>query len=184
MTLRQLLRLEVLLLLLVSGLASSRTSLAQSQPSRSSCDVDRENIPWSFPLCALQVRYGKQYVPVPYLKKVEFNRFKLGWLHIDNIGFVYVNPSGRIVIRDVSIIDNGADYFHHGVVRLERNGKYGFANARGRIVVPIQYDGASNSDDEGPTVNIGCKVEHQGEYSWCAGGKDYRVGSKGEIISK
>lgn len=151
---------------------------AQSIPR---CVVDDEVSEWRFPSCALITRQGAQYVPSNYLKDATFNEYGLLGLGLDLGGRVYVNREGRIVIRYVALMDNEADPFHHGLVRLERAGKYGFADPKGRIVVPIRYDGALNSDEEGPRVCAGCRVEQDGEYHYFAGGHWFDVDAGGRL---
>jgi hypothetical protein len=43
-------------------------------------------------------------------------------------------------LYDLVFFDNGPDYFHEGLVRAERNGKMGFADKYGQIVIPCEYD--------------------------------------------
>jgi len=57
---------------------------------------------------------------------------------------MYVSRTGRVVIIGVPSMDNGADTFHNGLVRVIRNKKYGFANRKGQIVIAAHYDGAMN----------------------------------------
>ena len=59
----------------------------------------------------------------------------MGWQALLSFGRVYVDRSGRIVTRDVGFKDNAPDEFHHGLVRIERDGKWGYADPSGRIVV-------------------------------------------------
>jgi len=158
--------------LLAAASAWSGNAFGQSNPS---CTVDGEDIPWQFQACALTERHGEPCVPLKYLNNLEFNAYGLTWLHLVPGGYVYVNRNGRIVVRDVSMMDNGADWFHRGLVRLERDGKYGFADWKGRIVIPIRYDGADNTDEEGPKVCVGCRVERSGEYGAFVGGQWFSV---------
>lgn len=43
-------------------------------------------------------------------------------------------------LYDIVSFDNGPEYFHEGLVRAKRNGKMGFANKYGQIVIPCEYD--------------------------------------------
>ncbi len=62
----------------------------------------------------------------------------------------YVNDStyGRYIaidrnqniLYDIVLFDNGPDDFNEGLVRVLRNGKMGFANEYGRVVIPCEYD--------------------------------------------
>lgn len=44
------------------------------------------------------------------------------------------------VLYDIVLFDNGPDYFNEDLVRALRNGKMGFANKYGQIVIPCEYD--------------------------------------------
>jgi len=47
------------------------------------------------------------------------------------------------VLFDVFLFDNGPDYFKEGLTRALRNGKMGYANKYGQVVIPCIYDFAS-----------------------------------------
>ncbi len=44
------------------------------------------------------------------------------------------------VLFDLVMFDNGPDYFNEGLTRVLRNGKMGFANKYGQVVIPCIYD--------------------------------------------
>jgi hypothetical protein len=52
-------------------------------------------------------------------------------------GWIYVDRTGRVLARNVAAMDNGADGFHTGLVRVTRDGKWGLATTRGRLAVPM-----------------------------------------------
>ena len=43
-------------------------------------------------------------------------------------------------LYDIVPFDNGPDYFHERLVRAKRNGKMGFADKNGQIVIECEYD--------------------------------------------
>jgi hypothetical protein len=43
-------------------------------------------------------------------------------------------------LYEIVSFDNGPDYFKEGLVRVKRNGKMGFANEFGQVVIPCKYD--------------------------------------------
>lgn len=170
--------LQTAAIMLMSVCVCPEGLVGQSNPQ---CTIDQETIPWQFPACAVTEKHGGQFVPPRYLKDCEFNAYGLTWIHLDLDGYVYVNRKGRIVVRDVSRMDNGADWFHHGLVRLERSGKYGFADWKGRVIVPLRYDGAINSEEAGPRVCSGCTIERLGEYGLFKGGQWFDVDARGQL---
>jgi hypothetical protein len=82
-------------------------------------------------------------------------------------------------------MDNATDEFHHGVVRLERNGRWGYADSSGQIIVPMQYSCALNYKDQytdiGPLICNGCRSELHGEYKDCAKGQWFLVDGHGNL---
>jgi len=139
------------------------------------------------PDCVIQTRNGALYVPKNYWMHPSFNRYGLSGFLIQSFGSVYINRSGRIVIRDVAFMDNGLDQFHHGLVRVNRDQMWGFADPSGRIVVPLKYSCALNYKDQyqdvGPLVCVGCRIEQQGDYHGCVDGTWFHVDSHENIAS-
>ncbi len=84
-------------------------------------------------------------------------------------------------------MDNGADWFHDGLVRFVKGGKYGFANSKGQVVVPPVYDGAMNFEQGRAEVCKGCKsrcADPLCEYHLFAGGQWFRIDTKGNVLTQ
>jgi hypothetical protein len=161
-------------------------TMAQSlrSPRESPCVVEDIDEP-SMPACVVQAQNDAFYIPKKYWMHPTFNRYGLSAFTIQSFGRVYINHSGRIVIRDVAMIDNGPDDFHHGFVRINRDEMWGYSDPSGRIVVPVKYSCALNYKDQyqdyGPLVCSGCRLEKQGEYGSCLGGQWFQVDSHGHL---
>ncbi len=166
-----------ILALIICSITTATRSLAQAN----ACIVDAEMVRLRFPRCALRMQNGHQFVPAKYIKQLDWNRYDLAWLGIEDDGWVYVNRAGKIVLRHIATMDNGADDFHHGIVRVLIAGKYGFIDSRGRVVVPAEYDSATNTEDTPPVVNRGCESQTKGEYTFCVGGKSFQVHRDGKL---
>jgi hypothetical protein len=153
-------------------------------PQKPACVVEDIDTP-TMPACVIQARGDALYIPKKYWMHPSFNRYGLSGFWIQSFGRVYINRSGRVVIRDVAMMDNGLDDFHHGLVRINRDQMWGFADPSGRIVVPVKYSCALNYKDQnqdyGPLVCTGCRVEKQGEYESCRGGQWFKVDSHGQL---
>lgn len=156
------------------GRASAQTS------THASCVVEDIDTP-TMPSCVIQSRNGVLFIPKKYWMHPAFNHYGLSAFTIESFGCVYINRSGRIVIRDVGLVDNGPDEFHHGLVRINRNEMWGYADSSGRIVVPVKYSCAINSDDSGPLVCVGCRIEQQGEYQACRDGHWLHADTRGHL---
>ena len=84
-------------------------------------------------------------------------------------------------------MDNWADTFHDGLVRVVRNEKYGFSNRKGQLVISPVYDGAMNFEDGKAKVCNGCTikcVEQECEYSVFSGGNWFQINTNGTVVSR
>jgi hypothetical protein len=156
------------------GLASAQT------PKQASCVVEEIDTP-TMPACVIESRNGVLFIPKKYWMHPAFNRYGLSAFTIESFGRVYINRSGRIIIRNVGLMDNGPDKFHHGLVRVSRDEMWGYADPSGQIVVPVKYSCAINSEDIGPLVCVGCRIEQQGEYRACLDGHWFHTDARGHL---
>jgi hypothetical protein len=168
-----------------SAQANGQSTRAAKAPRKVPCVVEDIDAP-TMPACVGQSRNGALFIPKKYWMHPAFNRYGLSAFTIDSFGAVYVNRSGCIVIRDVAFMDNGPDDFHHGLVRINRNGMWGYADSSGQIVIPLKYSCALNYrdkyDDIAPLVCVGCRVEQQGEHHACLDGQWFRVDSHRRLV--
>jgi hypothetical protein len=98
---------------------------------------------------------GSRFIAASYLKELHYGANGLAGVH-DAGGWIYVNRRGKVVITGVPTFDNGPDQFHECLVRFERDQKYGFADRKGKVVIPPQYDGAMPFDGGHAKVCLGC----------------------------
>src|SRR5437879_1587661 len=87
------------------------------------------------PACIRQAADGKLLVSKQVLKLLDFDSDGLAPVLSAREGWMYVSRTGRVLISGVPSMDNWADSFHDGLVRVVRNKKYGFANRKGQIVI-------------------------------------------------
>ncbi len=150
-----------------------------------SCLFDFER--GAIPDCIHQAADGKFLISHAVLKLLQFDSYGLAPVLSAKEGFMYVNRTGRAVIIGVPGMDNWADSFHDGLVRVVRNKKYGFANRKGQIVVPTSYDGAMNFEEGTAKVCSGCEskcVDHDCEYHVFAGGEWFQINTKGFVVAR
>ena len=84
------------------------------------------------------IPFGKYY----YFGTDTFVHFANVMLHPnDSTSFrqVGINRNQKILF-DLVIFDNGPEPFREGLIRIFRNGKMGYANEYGKIVIPCIYD--------------------------------------------
>lgn len=103
-------------------------------------------------------RPGGRFVQPAVLSKLSFDH-GLASVWSKGLGWMYANEKGKVLIEGVAAMDNGPDEFHDGLVRVERKGKCGFADRRGKLVVPPAYDGCLNFESKVARVCVKCRSE-------------------------
>lgn len=161
-----------------------------------SCAIDLQIA--QLPDCAVSVKAGRVYVIKKFADDVFSKRAggvvavpalvegrRLASTAIYGRGWVYFDRSGLVVVEHVAIMDNGADQFHHGLVRVTRYNKWGLANLKGKLVVPLQYDGLlTNPSGSGWLACTGCTTVSDGEHSWPSGGTWSKLDSNGKVTER
>jgi hypothetical protein len=120
---------------------------------------------------------GGLWINPEYVRQLEF-RDGLAALHVDS-SWMYVDRSGHVVVSGVPSFDNGPDEFHNGLVRFVKDGKYGFANRKGKVIVRAIYDGALNFKNGIAEVCLGCVATHDAEHGYFTAGEWFVVDKKG-----
>ena len=83
---------------------------------------------------------------------------------VDEEGWLYIDRQGNSVIRPM-VYDNGPDYFSEGLARYIENGRYGYFDENGRVVLPAQYEFALPFENGSARVGHDCSFEAVGEHS-------------------
>ncbi len=74
--------------------------------------------------------------------------------------------SKKTILYEVFIYDNGPDYPSEGLIRVVKNGKIGYANAKTyAIVIEPQFDCAYPFENGKAKVSTQCQTVKEGEYS-------------------
>ena len=143
-------------------------------------DPERPDVP----NCIQTDHSGGLFVSSNYLRQLSFDRFGLAVVYSRQEGWMYVNRKGRVVVSGVAAVDNWADGFHDGLVRIIKNGKYGFANQRGTVVISPVYDGALNFENRIAEVCRGCGCDdHHAEHCTLVGGEWFRIDTHGRVLA-
>ncbi len=87
--------------------------------------------------------------------------------------FGVFNNSGKLlgidrngnVLFEVFYYDNGPDYLREGLFRVMRNGKIGYANNQGEVVIPCQFDCAWPFEGGKAKVSMNCQKIKDYEHS-------------------
>ncbi|WP_318845224.1 WG repeat-containing protein [Chryseobacterium sp. JV558] len=96
-------------------------------------------------------------------------------------GYVY-DKNGKFLYQPF-LYDNGADYFSEGVRRLVKNGKVGFADRNGKIIIEAEHDFASPFNYGYAAFCDGCDWEkNNDEHRSIVGGKWGVMNTKGQTV--
>lgn len=150
-----------------------------------SCLYDFER--GAIPGCIHKAANGELSVKQEVLKQLQFDSHGLAAVRSAAKGWMYVSRTGKVVISGVPTMDNWADTFHDGLVRVVRNGKYGFSNRKGQLVISPVYDGAVNFESRKAKVCNGCTskcVELECEYHVFSGGEWFEIDTSGTVVSR
>ncbi len=99
----------------------------------------------------------------------------------DSSGWAYINAQGNILIRPY-IYDNGPDYFSEGLARFVENGKFGFFDEYGKIVIDAQWDFTYPFQDGKAAVYKGCTIITEKEHNSIIGGQWGYIDRTGKVI--
>ena len=137
--------------------------------------------------CLQKASNGELSVKQQVLRHLQFDSHGLAVVRSATNGWMYVSRTGKVVISGVPTMDNWADTFHNGLVRVVRNEKYGFSNRKGQFVISPVYDGAMNFERGKAKVCNGCTskcVEMECEYHVFSGGEWFEIDMKGTVVSR
>ena len=137
------------------------------------------------PDCLHKAANGELFVKQQILKQLQFDSYGLTVVRSATNGWMYVARTGKVVISGVPTMDNWADTFHDGLVRVVRNRKYGFANRAGELLILPAYDGAMNFENGTAKVCNGCMnkcIEQACEYHAFSGGEWFEINIKGTVV--
>ena len=137
--------------------------------------------------CIQRAANGELSIRQHVLKQLQFDSYGLAPVRSATDGWMYVSRIGNVVISGVPTMDNWADTFHDGLVRVVRNRKYGFSNRKGQLVISPIYDGAVNFEKGKAKVCNGCiskcadqECEHHDFY----GGDWFQINTKGIVVAR
>jgi len=168
-----------------SAVSQGQQASARSAALGTSCLYDFER--GEIPNCIRKSTNGDLFVNQQVLKQLQFGSSGLAVVRATENGWMYVSRIGKVVITGVPTFDNWADTFHDGLGRVVRNGKYGFANQKGQLVIATVYDGAMNFEGRKAKVCKGCTnkcIEPECEHRAFTGGEWLEIDTKGIVISR
>jgi len=107
---------------------------------------------------------------------------------IKKIGFVYGNKGIFCIdakgteLFEVFNYDNGPDYPSQGLFRIVKDGKIGYANMKGMVVIAPQYKCAWPFEKGKAKVSYNCKFRKEGEITMWEDGEWLFIDKKGNVL--
>ena len=95
--------------------------------------------------------------------EVSYNKFGLASIVTED-GWVVIDKKKK-VLHKVFMFDNGPDYVSDGMYRIIENGKMGFANEKGKVVIPPKYDFVWPFEKGSAKFCNGCTFQKEGEHT-------------------
>ncbi len=100
---------------------------------------------------------------------------------VDEAGWAYIDTAGRVLIRPL-VVDNGPDDFAEELARFRREGKVGFFDRRGKVVIEPRYSFALPFSEGLAAVCEGCTEQPDGEHTKLAGGRWGFIDRRGTLV--
>ena len=99
----------------------------------------------------------------------------------DKSGFYAIDQKENR-LYEVYWFDNGPDYVKDGLFRIKRNGKIGYANTKGEIVIEPQFDCANAFENEKAKVTFDCELKKVGKHTEMKSDKWFYIDKTGKRI--
>lgn len=96
-------------------------------------------------------------------------------------GLVGIDRKENVLFK-IFIFDNGPDQPSNGLFRIVEDGKIGYADLNGKIIIQPKYDCAYPFKNGKAEVGIGCKTKTEGEHTMWEDGEWHTIDKKGNRI--
>ena len=111
---------------------------------------------------------------------------------IRNFGIVIENKTGKLLgidqngteLYEVFKYDSGPDYLESGLFRIIKNGKIGYANSNGKIIIEPRFDCAYPFNGDYALVSDNCEMIKEGENFIWKSEKWYQITTDGKRVEK
>ena len=97
-------------------------------------------------------------------------------------GFVAIDKNEKLLYH-VYPFDNGPDYPADGLYRIIENGKIGYAETNGRIVIAPKFSCAYPFENGKAKVSTDCTEHKQGEHQFWISSEWYYIDKKGKRLN-
>ena len=97
-------------------------------------------------------------------------------------GWAYIDTEGEVLVRPF-VFDNGPDPFSEGLARFVEDGRYGFFDVRGAVVIPATFDWVEPFAGGTAAFCTGCTKVMYGENWSMEGGEWGHIDRTGAVIA-
>lgn len=137
-------------------------------------------------LTGFKEKNGAVIIPAQYQAVYDFNSYGIADVFdIPDRSWHKITTNKTFLVKSY-LIDCGPDYYVSGLSRFEQNGKLGFVNIKGEIVIPPKFDWTTGFWFSEPIalVCLGCTEQKadQNGYSEIKGGKWGGIDKKGHLV--
>ena len=98
-------------------------------------------------------------------------------------GFMAIDRDEKELFK-IFPFDNGPDYISDGLIRIVENGKIGYANMDGQIIIPAQYSCAYPFQGGRALVSIHCQTYLDGEHRRWISDSWYYINNQGSRVDE
>jgi hypothetical protein len=96
-------------------------------------------------------------------------------------GWIGINAQDQKLFQ-IFQYDNGPDYVEEGLFRIVAEGKIGYANTKGEIVIAPQFKCAYPFEGGKAKVSLNCQEENMGDVNLWTGNDWFFINAKGEKV--
>ena len=100
---------------------------------------------------------------------------------VDGAGWAWIDRTAKVLAR-LHVIDNGPDTFSDGLTRIVENGRYGFMNERGQVVIAARFAYAEPFEKGYALICADCARVADGNHVRMTGRRWGAVDLTGEIV--
>jgi hypothetical protein len=124
---------------------------------------------------------GEAVIPPRYALATEFTAQGIAAV-VDEDGWAWIDTQGTVLLRPF-IFDNGPDDFYEGLSRYVENGKIGFFDTSGQVVIPARFTFADPFQGGCAAFCEGCTKVMYGEHYAYQGGAWGCVEHSGAVVT-
>lgn len=134
--------------------------------------------------CAYYDTCGNEVIPFDKYPMCYTDTFRtIAFVQKEYDGIVAINRNEKILFN-VFPFDNGPDYPSEGLYRIIKDGKIGYADLKGNIIIKPQFTCAHPFENGKAEVSCNCSITRVGEYVSWGGGNWFYINRLGERLER